>query len=101
MKGEVCKIGFARRIFTALICRQSGADSVYCENSPDGTYSTYFPFGELRDMAKVRRYHGKCRQMPGNYSSSGSRNSLIPAATSRLNQAIAFLISETCTRSRS
>ena len=44
---------FALRSICAPFYRQSGADSAYRENTPDGTYSAYFPFGDLRDMAKV------------------------------------------------
>ncbi|MBQ3209094.1 MAG: hypothetical protein IJB23_04680 [Alistipes sp.] len=50
---------FALRSICAPFYRQSGADSAYRENTPDGTYSAYFPFGDLRDMAKVCHYHDK------------------------------------------
>ena len=52
-----CK--FALRLFYALFYRQSVVVAVYREKSPDGTYSTYFPFGDLRDVRLMPRYHDK------------------------------------------
>ena len=45
--------------FSRQICCQNAVVGAYREISPDGTYSAYFPFGELRDMQLMLPFHGK------------------------------------------
>ena len=42
-----------------LISCQSGASVALTRESPDGTYSVYFPFGLWTEAAQERRYHKK------------------------------------------
>ena len=52
-----CK--FALRLFYALFYRQNAVVGVHREKSPDGLYSAYYPFGDLRDVQLMPRYHDK------------------------------------------
>ena len=52
-----CK--FALRYLFARFYRQNVVVGVHREKSPDGTYSAYFPFGDLRDVQLMPRYHDK------------------------------------------
>ena len=50
---------FARRLISALICRQKVVVGVYREISPDGLYLGYCSFGDMRDVAQMRAFHDK------------------------------------------
>ena len=44
------------KLFAGFVC---GVEMVHREISPDGTYSAYFPFGDMRDVPYMTRYHNK------------------------------------------
>ena len=44
-----------------LFYRQNAAVGVHRKKSPDGLYLTYYPFGDLRDVRLMPRYHAKTR----------------------------------------
>ena len=51
---------FALRVLLALFYRQKYADAVHRDIGTDGTYSAYFPFGDMRDVQLMPYFHDKC-----------------------------------------
>ena len=45
--------------FFALFYRQNVLEMVYREISPDGLYSAYYPFGDMRDVPYMTHFHDK------------------------------------------
>ena len=57
--GIVCKQPLPSRAASVGVGCQKVVVGAYREKSPDGTYSAYFPFGELRDVQLMLPFHGK------------------------------------------
>ena len=53
------KQSFALRVLLAPFYRQKYADAVHRDIGTDGTYSAYFPFGDMRDVVQVHAFHDK------------------------------------------
>ena len=71
---------FALRSPCALICRQNVLEMVHREISPDGTYSAYYPFGDMRDVPYMTHFHDKLYV----HQDGNRRNLLQPLATTNL-----------------
>ena len=63
----MCHI-FAHRLFLHSFYRQNVLEMVHREKSPDGTYSTYFPFGDMRDVPYMTHFHDKTTEGSRKYT---------------------------------